>query len=106
MQDASIIRNQSKIRATIGNAKAYLAIQDHYGSFDAYIWSFTEGKTIINSINSTTDIPVKTDLSDKMSKDLLKKGFKFVGSTICYSFMQACGMVNDHFNTCSCKNKY
>ena len=103
MQDASIVRNQAKIRATIGNTKAFLAIQKEFGSFDSYIWRFTDHKTIINSIHSMEDLVPKTTISDQMSKDLLKRGFKFVGSTICYSFMQACGMVDDHFNGCSCK---
>jgi DNA-3-methyladenine glycosylase I len=105
MQNASIVRNQAKIRATIGNAKAFLQIQQEYGSFDSYIWSFTDRKTIVNDVNSLQDLPSKTPLSDQMSKNLLKRGFKFVGSTICYSFMQACGMVDDHFNSCSCKSR-
>ncbi len=98
--DAGIIRNRLKVNAFVNNAKAYLAIQKEYGSFDRYIWQFVGGKPIVNSISGMQDIVAKTALSDAMSKDLLKKGFKFVGSTICYAFMQASGMVNDHANDC------
>ncbi|MDP4238793.1 MAG: DNA-3-methyladenine glycosylase I [Bacteroidota bacterium] len=105
MQDASIVRNQAKIRATVANAKAFLLIQAEYGSFDQYIWQFTGGKTIFNHPRGNADIPAKSQESDAMSKDLLKRGFKFVGSTICYSFMQAAGMVNDHLVTCSRNNE-
>lgn len=103
MQDASIIRNQAKIRATVGNAKAFLAVQAEYGTFDRYIWQFTGGKTRINHPNGNAEIPSKSAESDAMSKDLLKRGFKFVGSTICYAFMQAAGMVNDHLDGCKYK---
>ncbi len=98
--DEGIIRNRLKVNAFVTNAKAYLAIQKEYGSFDKYIWQFVGGKPLKNSIKSMKDIAAKTELSDTMSKDLLKKGFKFVGSTICYAFMQASGMVNDHANDC------
>jgi len=101
MQDASIVRNQAKIRATVGNAKAFLKLQEEYVSFDTYIWQFTKGKTIDNHFTKLSDVPSKSVESDAMSKDLLKRGFKFVGSTICYSFMQAAGMVNDHLVGCS-----
>lgn len=101
MLDASIVRNQAKIRATVGNAKAFLSVQAEFGTFDAYIWKFTKGKTIENIVHSMSDLPSKTEISDAMSKDLLSRGFKFVGSTICYAFMQASGMVNDHFEKCS-----
>ena len=101
MQDASIIRNQAKIRATVNNAKLFMQVQDEYGSFDAYIWQFTGGKTIVNHPGQISEIPAKSTESDLMSKDLIKRGFKFVGSTICYSFMQAAGMVNDHIVGCS-----
>ncbi len=104
MQDASIVRNQAKIRATVGNAKAFLLIRAEYGSFDKYIWQFTGGKTIFNHPKINGDIPSKSAESDAMSKDLLSRGFKFVGSTICYAFMQAAGMVNDHFEGCRYKN--
>ena len=103
MQDASIVRNQAKIRATVGNAKAFLQVQAEFGSFDKYIWQFTGGKTIMNHPNSNGEIPAKSAESDAMSKDLLKRGFKFVGSTICYAFMQAAGMVNDHLEGCQYK---
>lgn len=100
MIDASIIRNQAKIRATVGNAKAFLQTQKEFGTFDKYIWQFTGGKTIDNHFKTTSEIPAKSPESDAMSKDLLKRGFKFVGSTICYAFMQAAGMVNDHLEGC------
>lgn len=100
MQDAGIIRNQGKIRATVGNAKAFLDVQKEFGSFDAYIWQFTGGKTIHNQLASLSQMPVSSPESDAMSKDLKKRGFKFVGTTICYAFMQAAGMVNDHLTTC------
>ncbi len=100
MQDAGIIRNRLKILATIKNAQCYLEVQKEFGSFDKYIWQFTEGKTIQNKWQNQKDLPAKTAESDAMSKDLLKRGFKFVGSTICYANMQATGMVNDHVATC------
>lgn len=103
MQDVTIIRNQAKIRATVGNAKSFLQIQSEFGTFDRYIWQFTDGKTIDNHPHSNVDIPAKSNESDAMSKDLLKRGFKFVGSTICYAFMQAAGMVNDHLEGCQFK---
>jgi DNA-3-methyladenine glycosylase I len=98
--DSGIIRNKLKIRAAINNAEKFIEVQKEFGSFDKYIWSFTDGKTINNKITSLGEIPAKTDVSDRMSKDLKKRGFKFVGSTICYSYMQAAGIVNDHL--CSC----
>jgi DNA-3-methyladenine glycosylase I len=100
MQDAGIIRNQLKIRATVTNAQAFIAIQKEYGSFDAYIWQFVDGKPIQHQIATQHDLPATTVESDNMSKALKKRGFKFVGSTICYAYMQACGMVNDHLKTC------
>jgi DNA-3-methyladenine glycosylase I len=100
MLDASIIRNQAKIRATVSNAKAFLQVQAEFGTFDKYIWQFTSGKTIMNHPTMNAEIPAKSAESDAMSKDLLKRGFKFVGSTICYAFMQAAGMVNDHLEGC------
>lgn len=105
MQDASIVRNQQKIRATVGNAKAFIKVCEEFGTFDKYIWQFTNGETIKNSFTSMTDLPARTPQSDAMSKDLLKRGFKFVGSTICYAFMQAAGMVNDHLVTCNCYHR-
>ncbi len=95
-----IIRNKLKINATITNARAFLQVQEQYGSFDHYIWQFTDGKTIQNSWEKMTDIPSNTPESKAMSKDLQKRGFKFVGTTICYAFMQAVGMVNDHVVGC------
>lgn len=100
MNDAGIIRNQLKIRATITNAKAFLEVQKEFGSFDKYIWQFTGGKTIVNKWKTLNELPARTKESDAMSKDLQKRGFKFVGSTICYAFMQAAGMVNDHLVQC------
>lgn len=95
-----IIRNRLKINATVGNAKAFLDVQKEFGSFAKYIWSFVDGKPHINQWKVRSDIPATTEISNKMSKDLKKRGFKFVGSTICYAFMQAVGMVNDHTVDC------
>ena len=100
LQDAGIIRNKLKVRATVTNAKYFLEVQKEFGSFDKYIWQFTDGKTIVNQWKTISDIPVSTNESDAMSKDLKKRGFKFVGTTICYAFMQAAGMVNDHLEDC------
>jgi DNA-3-methyladenine glycosylase I len=100
LADAGIVRNRLKIAATIQNAKAFLAVQKEFGSFDAYLWQFVGGKPIQNRRKSLKDIPAHTPESDALSKDLLKRGFKFVGSTICYAFMQAEGMVNDHMVDC------
>ena len=98
--DPGIIRNRLKVVATVSNAKAFLAIQKEYGSFDKYIWQFTKGKTIKNKFTSSKQVPAKTNESDEMSKDLYARGFKFVGSTICYAYMQAAGMVDDHISEC------
>jgi len=100
LADPGIVRNRLKVAASIGNAKAFLAVQLEFGSFDAYIWSFVGGKPIKNKFKSLKDIPATTPESDAMCKDLKKRGFKFVGSTICYAFMQAVGMVNDHEVDC------
>ena len=100
LQDEGIIRNRLKVNAFVLNAQAFLAIQNEFGSFDKYIWQFVGGKPIVNNVRSLGEVPAKTPISDAMSKDLLKRGFKFVGSTICYAFMQASGMVNDHVNNC------
>ena len=100
VNDASIIRNRAKIRGTIKNAQAFIAIKEEFGSFDSYIWQFTEGKTIVNHCKQLSDIPVSTEISDRMSKALKKRGFSFVGSTICYAIMQSAGMVNDHMENC------
>lgn len=100
LNNAGIIRNKLKIHATIQNAKAVLKIRDEFGSLDKYLWRFVDGKPIINHRKSGKEVPARTEISDAMSKDLLKRGFKFVGSTICYANMQAVGMVNDHLVTC------
>jgi DNA-3-methyladenine glycosylase I len=100
LADPGIVRNRLKIAATIGNAKAFLAVQKEFGSFDRYIWQFTGGKPIVNRRSGLGQLPARTAESDALSKDLLKRGFKFVGSTICYAMMQATGMVNDHLVTC------
>lgn len=95
-----IIRNRQKITATVNNAKQFLRIQKEHGSFDTFIWQFTNGKTLKNAWKESKQIPAKTAESDAMSKALIKEGFKFVGSTICYAYMQAAGMVNDHTTDC------
>ncbi|MDW7773425.1 MAG: DNA-3-methyladenine glycosylase I [Desulfobulbaceae bacterium] len=100
LQNPGIVRNRLKILAAVKNAVAFLKIQEQYGSFDNYIWSFTNGKVIHNAWQDASSIPVNTPESDAMSRDLRKKGFTFVGSTICYAFMQAVGMVNDHTTDC------
>lgn len=100
MKDPGIIRNRLKIEGAVKNAQAFLAVQKKFGSFDSYIWRFVGGSTIRNKWRSLKDIPAKTRVSDAMSKDLKKRGFTFVGSTICYAFMQAAGLVNDHTTTC------
>ena len=98
--DAGIVRNRLKISATIGNAREFIKVQEEFRSFDAYIWQFVGGKPKINKWTSRQKVPAKTPDSDAMSKDLMKRGFRFVGSTICYAFMQATGMVNDHATSC------
>lgn len=100
LKDPGIIRNKLKIASTISNAKAFLAVQNEFGSFDKYVWQFVRGKPIQNAWNAHKQVPAKTKESDAMSKDLQKRGFRFVGSTICYALMQAIGMVNDHVVTC------
>jgi len=100
LADEGIVRNRLKVEATIGNAQAFLAVQKEFGTFDAYIWSFVGGKPIVNSWKALAQVPAHTNESDAMSKDLRKRGFRFVGSTICYAFMQATGMVNDHAVDC------
>jgi DNA-3-methyladenine glycosylase I len=100
LADAGIIRNRAKIRATITNAQAFLKIRDEFGSFDKFIWSFSDDKTIQNEWKTLNDLPARTELSDRMSAELKKRDFRFVGSTICYAFMQAIGMVNDHTTAC------
>ncbi len=100
MADPGIVRNRLKIAAAIQNANSYLAVQDEFGSFDAYVWKFVDYEPKQNAWKSIKDVPGRTPESDAMSKELKRRGFKFVGSTICYAFMQAVGMVNDHLVTC------
>lgn len=100
LSDAGIVRNRLKIDSTIKNARGVLAIKSEYGSLDNYLWRYVDGTPIQNSWKSMAQLPAKTELSDKMSKDLKKRGFNFVGSKICYSLMQAVGMVNDHTTDC------
>ena len=100
LNNKGIVRNKLKINSTITNAKAFLEIQKEYGSFDKFIWSFVNGKPIQNKWKNMSEVPAKTELSEQMSKTLKRKGFKFVGATICYAFMQATGMVNDHTVDC------
>ena len=100
LNDAGIIRNHLKINASITNAQKFLEVQKEFGSFDKYIWQFTNNKTINNEFKNISDLPAKTEESEKMSEDLKKRGFKFCGPTICYAFMQAAGMVNDHTINC------
>lgn len=100
MQNEGIVRNRLKIHGTVKNAKAFLAVQKEFGTFDRYIWKFVGGKPLINSWKTLKEIPARSPESDAMSKDLKKKDFTFVGSTICYAFMQAVGMVNDHTTDC------
>ena len=100
MNDAGIVRNRLKIESSVANAKALLKVQKEFGSFDKYIWGFTGGKTIKNKFKSLSEMPAESDESRAMSKDLKKRGFRFCGPIICYAFMQAAGMVNDHLVTC------
>jgi len=100
MNNSGIIRNRLKIASTVQNAKAFLEVQELFGSFDAYIWQFTGGSPIVNAWRSSKQVPASTAESDAMSKDLKKRGFSFIGTTICYAFMQATGMVNDHLTSC------
>ena len=100
LDDASIIRNRLKIEATVSNARAFLAVQREFGSFDRYIWQFTGGRTMMNRWRALSQLPARSPESDAMSRDLKARGFRFVGSTICYAFMQAAGMVDDHLVSC------
>ena len=100
LANEGIIRNRLKIAATIQNAKAFLKVREEFGSFDEYLWRFVAGRPVVNRRKSMQEVPARTGISDALSKDLLKRGFKFVGSTICYANMQAVGMVNDHLVTC------
>ena len=100
LQNPNIIRNRLKVNSTVLNAKLFLNVRNEFGSFDKYIWQFTHGKTIQNRFSKISELPASTSESTAMSKDLKKRGFKFIGSTICYAFMQATGMVNDHTTDC------
>jgi len=100
LDNAGIVRNRLKIAAAIDNAAAFLKAQDEFSTFDAYIWRFVDGRPVRNRWRRMDDVPARTPQSDAMSKDLTRRGFRFVGSTICYAFMQATGMVNDHLVTC------
>jgi DNA-3-methyladenine glycosylase I len=100
MQDATIVRNRLKIASAVQNAKCFLQIQDECGSFAGFVWQFVEGRPKVNARRTVSEVPARTPESDRMSKELLRRGFKFVGSTICYAFMQATGMVNDHMTDC------
>ncbi len=100
LKDPGIIRNRLKVESAVSNAAIFLKLQEEFGSFDTYIWRFTEGKTIVNSWKRLSEIPANTPVSDTMSRELKKRGFRFAGSTICYAFMQAAGMVNDHVVGC------
>ncbi|MFI3174476.1 MAG: DNA-3-methyladenine glycosylase I [Bacillota bacterium] len=104
LENKAIIRNRLKINALVTNAQCFLDVQKEFGSFDAYIWKFTDGNTINNRLQSMEDMQATSEISDQMSKELKKRGFKFVGSTICYSYMQAIGMVNDHICDCFMHN--
>ncbi|WP_136667190.1 DNA-3-methyladenine glycosylase I [Flavobacterium sp. H122] len=104
-EDAGIIRNGLKIKATVTNAQAFMKVQEEFGSFSKYIWDFVGGKPIDNQPKTLKDVPATTEISDKLSKDLKKRGFKFVGSTVVYAHMQATGMVNDHVEDCWKRNQ-
>jgi DNA-3-methyladenine glycosylase I len=100
MKNSGIVRNRLKIESTVSNAQAYLEVQREFGSFDRYLWSFVAGRPLINAPTALTGVPARTELSDKISKDLSKRGFRFVGTTILYAFLQAVGVVNDHSRDC------
>ncbi|MCH9031157.1 MAG: DNA-3-methyladenine glycosylase I [candidate division Zixibacteria bacterium] len=100
LQNPGIIRNKLKVRSTVTNARAFLQVQNEFGSFDNYVWRFVDGRQIVNKRRTEKNVPAKTKHSDKMSLDMKKRGFSFVGSTICYAYMQAAGLVNDHLVRC------
>jgi len=104
MRNPGIVRNRAKIESTIDNARAFLKVRDEFGTFDRYIWGFTGGKPIVNKWKRRSQLPASTPVSEAMSKDLRKRGFRFVGPTICYAFMQAVGIVNDHVVDCAFRN--
>ena len=98
--DPGIVRNKLKVHAAVNNARRFLEVQEEFGSFDAYIWQFVNGKTKVNKWKTSTDIPATSKESDALSKDLISRGFKFVGSTVIYAHLQACGLINDHLTSC------
>ena len=98
--DPGIVRNRQKVRSVVSNARAFLQVQEEFGSFDAYVWGFVDGRPIRNRWQESGDIPAKTRESEELSRDLMTRGFKFVGPTICYAFMQGAGLINDHLTTC------
>ncbi len=100
LNDAGIVRNRLKIESSVSNASAFLAVQREFGSFDRYLWSFVDGRAVVNGPTARTGVPARTELSDRISKDLAKRGFRFVGTTILYAFLQAVGVVNDHSRDC------
>jgi DNA-3-methyladenine glycosylase I len=100
LTDPGIVRNRLKVESTVNNARAVLEVQDQLGSLDAYVWTFVEGESIVNGFRSLDELPAETDESRGMSKDMKRRGFRFVGPTVCYAFMQACGLVNDHVASC------
>nr|WP_309099041.1 DNA-3-methyladenine glycosylase I [Fredinandcohnia onubensis] len=102
LSNEGIVRNRLKVNAVVTNAKAFRKVVEEFGSFHTYIWSFVGGKPIKNHFKTLSEVPTTTEISDKLSKDLKKRGFKFIGSTICYAFMQATGLVNDHIISCHC----
>jgi DNA-3-methyladenine glycosylase I len=105
MQNPGIVRNRKKIEASVNNAKCFLEIQEEFGSFDKYIWSFVDNKPVINKWNDLSEVPANSELSDMISKDLKKRGFKFLGTTIIYSHLQATGIINDHLVSCFRRDK-
>lgn len=105
LQDAGVVRNRAKVFGAVANARALLAVRETFGSFDAYLWRFVDGKPVRERRREQSDVPASTPVSDALSKDLRKRGFTFVGTTICYSFMQAVGMVDDHLDSCFKRRK-
>jgi DNA-3-methyladenine glycosylase I len=100
LEDPGLVRNRLKLESTVSNARAFLEVQREFGSFDAYLWEFVKGKPVIGRVRSLKEIPARTELSDRISKDLRNRGFRFVGSTIAYAYLQAVGVVNDHLTSC------
>jgi DNA-3-methyladenine glycosylase I len=105
LSDPGIVRNRLKIRAAVDNAARFLEVQQEFGTFDRYLWGFVQGRPVVHHLDTFADMPVTTDLSDRLSKDLRRRGFRFVGSTIVYSFLQAMGLVDDHLDACRCKSR-